>query len=378
MFVHWGLYSLLGRGEWALYLERETLAAADYERLAGRFTAEGFDADAWAATAAAAGQRYLTFTTRHHDGFSLYDTKLSAYKATNTPFGRDALAELAEACARHDVKLGCYVSVLDWHHPAYRAAHRERSGQAWADYVGFLTGQIEELCTGYGELAELWLDGDWSGSTLLDTPDARAWHTPGGPIDWSALCARVHELQPGAAVINNHHANPRAGEDVQVWEQDLPLDNPMDLRRTMPYLPLREACATVNGSWGYNAQDRAYKSTAELVGLLARAASQDANLLLNVGPDGDGVIPPAGHEPLLGVGTWLREHGHSIYGAGTGDLELPGGVVCTKAGERRFLHVVSASAPGRVGVCLPDGEMLDVRLPRAASGDEPPPPPVEI
>ena len=158
MFIHWGLYSLIGRGEWVMHVE--SIPVQEYENLAPQFNPVKFNADEWVSIAADAGQKYMVITSRHHDGFSMYDTALSDYKVTNTPFKRDPLAELANACAkRRDVKLGFYSSLLDWHHPAYR--FRAESGLAWIDYIGFLHGQVRELCTNFGEIACVWFDGDW-------------------------------------------------------------------------------------------------------------------------------------------------------------------------------------------------------------------------
>jgi alpha-L-fucosidase len=298
MFVHWGLYSLLGRGEWVMFTERATLSG--YPELARRFDPRRFDADEWVRVAADAGQRYLTITSRHHDGFSMYHTGLSPYRVTESPFGRDPLAELAAACERHGVRLGCYVSLLDWHHPAYRASHRERAGLAWDDYLEFLHGQVRELCTGYGPLAELWFDGDWPHHPA---PEGEVdWFAAGGGFDYPRLYSMIHELQPDAVVLNNRHADPLPGEDVQGFEQDLPGENESGFNVTRPGdLPL-ETCLTMNGSWGYRADDDAWKSVAELRSLLRRAGAAGSNLLLNVGPTGDGVFPAPARERLAALG----------------------------------------------------------------------------
>ncbi|MEV3950625.1 alpha-L-fucosidase [Streptomyces halstedii] len=176
MFVHWGLYALHGRGEWDMFESRTPVT--EYERLADRFEAERFDAREWVDLAEAAGQRYMTVTIRHHDGFSLYDTALSGFKSTNTPFGRDVLGELAQACSGSRVKLGVYVSLIDWHHPAFR--FREKSKLAWEDYVGFLRGQVRELCTQYGELGQIWFDGEWPHSAW--SGEHADWFAPGGVV----------------------------------------------------------------------------------------------------------------------------------------------------------------------------------------------------
>lgn len=156
MFVHWGLYALVGRGEWHMFDDR--VPVDTYRTLAGHFRPAAWDAAALADLAVAAGQRYVTVTSRHHDGFSMYDTALSDYRVTRTPLARDVLAELADACRERGLGLGVYVSLVDWHHPGYR--HWRRPG-AWEDYLGFLHGQVEELCTRYGPIFQVWFDGDW-------------------------------------------------------------------------------------------------------------------------------------------------------------------------------------------------------------------------
>src|SRR5439155_8200650 len=166
MFIHWGLYSILAKQEWIMYVEQ--IQVPEYEKLAQQFNPTKFNAEEWVSIAADAGQKYMVITSRHHDGFSMYDTALSDYKVTDTPFKRDPIAELTNECARRgDVKLGFYSSVLDWHHPAYR--FRQQSGLAWADYLEFLHGQVHELCTNYGELACIWFDGDWPRQTFDET-----------------------------------------------------------------------------------------------------------------------------------------------------------------------------------------------------------------
>jgi alpha-L-fucosidase len=362
MFVHWGLYSLLGRGEWVLFQERATLTG--YPALAERFNPERFDAGEWMRIAADAGQEYLTITTRHHDGFSMYHTGLSDYRVTGTPFGRDPLAELAEAGHREGVKLGCYVSVLDWHHPAYRASKRERSKLAWADYVGFLHGQVAELCTNYGPLAEVWFDGDWP---QMNVPDGETeWFQAGGDFDYPALYRLIHAKQPDAVVLNNRHAVPLPGEDVQGFEQDLPGANQAGFNVTEGAGGPYETCLTLNGSWGYRADDVAYKSTDELIRLLVRAAAAGSNLLLNVGPTADGVIPAPSAQRLAGIGEWLRTYGYGVKGTRAGRLATPPGVVSTHRDGSDFLHVLGTEPAEEFTVTVPDRGPITVRVPKAS------------
>jgi alpha-L-fucosidase len=304
MFVHWGLFVLHEQGEWHMFESR--VPVDQYEQLVGRFDAPRFDAEAWAELAQAAGQRYLTFTTRHHDGFSMYDTALSDYKVTNTPFGRDPVAELAEACAKRDLKLGTYVSLIDWHHPAFR--FRNESKLAWDDYLGFLHGQVEELCTQYGDLGQVWFDGDWPRSRWArEHPD---WFAPGGEYGYSDLYDLVHRLQPDAVVLNNRKAVPLPpGEDVQGFENDLPGENTAGFNTGTVLDGPKETCLTMNKTWGYIPTDHEYRSVLELISTLQRARASGGNLLLNVGPKPDGTIPRPEEQRLRAIGTRLLAPG---------------------------------------------------------------------
>ncbi|MCB0025538.1 MAG: alpha-L-fucosidase, partial [Caldilinea sp.] len=307
----------------------------EYEKLVPQFNPTRFDADAWVRTAAEAGQKYIIITSRHHDGFSMYDTALSDYKVTNTPFRRDPLAELAEACTRHGVKLGFYVSLLDWHHPAYR--FRAESGLAWADYIGFLHGQVRELCTQYGEVAAIWFDGDWPRSAL--DPD-RDYFLAGGSFEYEKLYGMIHELQPDAVIENNRHAEPMPGEDLQGFEQDLPGENTTGFNETTIYgLPI-QVCMTINDHWGWSRDDRNTKSARRLVHVLAKSASVGGNLLLNVGPTPEGEIPALHQERLREVGRWLAQNGDGIYYTRAGAIPPTRATVSTRRGDRHFIHVL--------------------------------------
>jgi alpha-L-fucosidase len=336
MFIHWGLYSILARGEWVMHNEK--IPVSEYEPLVGQFNPVKFNADEWVSIAADAGQRYIVITSRHHDGFSMYDTALSDYKVTHTPFRRDPLRELADACARRrDVKLGFYNSLLDWHHPAYR--FREESGMAWSDYIGFLHGQVRELCTQFGEIACLWFDGDWP-HHLIDT--SNAYFAAGGSFEYEKLYDMIHTLQPDAVVHNNRHEEPLPGEDVQGFEQDLPGQNTAGFNTTtISRLPM-EVCMTINDSWGVNSDDENHKSTKHMIGTLARAASVGANYLLNVGPTALGEILPVHVERLHAMGEWLALHGDSVYGSRAGVIPpaINGSSVSTCKGESHYVHVL--------------------------------------
>ncbi len=334
MFIHWGLYAILARQEWIMHLEQ--IPVAEYEKLAHRFNATQFDADEWVSIAADAGQKYMVFTSRHHDGFSMYDTALSDYKVTNSPFKRDPVAELADACARRgDVRLGFYSSLLDWHHSAYR--FREESGLAWSDYLGFLHGQVRELCSNYGEIACMWFDGDWPRHAITEE---NAYFAAGGSFEYGALYDMIHTLQPDAVVMNNRHEHPLPGEDVQGFEQDLPGTNTVGFNTTeVSALPL-EVCMTINDHWGFTAADDNHKSSRYLAHLLVRSASAGANFLLNVGPTAEGQILPVHARRLREVGRWLARHGESVYGTRAGSIAPTRESVSTRRGDAHYVHVL--------------------------------------
>jgi alpha-L-fucosidase len=338
MFIHWGLYALIGRGEWVMHNER--IPAPEYEKLAPQFNPVQFDAREWVKLAADAGQKYMVITSRHHDGFSMYDTKLSDYKITNTPFRRDPLAELAEACTKNgEVKLGFYVSLLDWHHPAYR--FRAESGLAWEDYLGFLHGQVRELCSHYGEVCAFWFDGDWPRHALTEE---NAYFAAGGSFEYEQLYGIIRELQPDAVIHNNRHEKPLPGEDVQGFEQDLPGANTAGFNTTEIYdLPI-EVCMTINDNWGIHFADHNHKSARRLLHNLVRSASAGGNYLLNVGPTAEGTILPEHARRLREMGMWLKLNGDSIYGTRAGVFAPTSETVSTRKPGFDFVHILEYSS----------------------------------
>jgi alpha-L-fucosidase len=336
MFIHFGPTSVAARHDWLM--DGENISVPDYEQISAQLNPTRFNADEWVSIAADAGQKYMVFTTKHHDGFSMYDTALSDYKITTfTPFKRDMVRELADACARrNDVKLGMYHSVLDWHHPAYR--FRQESGLAWSDYLGFLHGQVRELCSNYGEVACLWFDGDWPHHVFSEE---KAHFIPGGSFEYDQLYDLIHTLQPDAAIINNRHAEPLPGEDIQGFEQDLPGVNSVGFNTSyISSLPL-EVCMTINDHWFHVDGSINYKSTQALIAYLVRSASVGANYLLNVGPLATGEIVPTHVSRLQAMGRWLRTHGESVYGTRAGVIPPTAQTVSTRRGDTHYLHILA-------------------------------------
>jgi alpha-L-fucosidase len=338
MFIHWGVYSVLGTGEWVFH--DRALTVDEYNRLPLFFDPEKFDAKAWVALAKAAGMKYITITSRHHDGFAMFDSIVSDWNIVQrTPYKKDPLKMLAEECHRQGIKLFFYYSQLDWHNPDYypRGATSWNNGRPsrgdWNSYLGdYMDGQLRELLTNYGPIGGIWFDGMW------DKPDAD-WHL-------AKTYALIHQLQPAALVIPNHHQSPKPGEDVQTFERDLPGRNTAGFNTTYVsnQLPL-ESCDTLNDSWGFNIADSKYKNPEELERRLVQAAGTNSNLLLNIGPMPNGEIQQEFVTRLRAVGEWLSKYGDSIYGTRGGPIAPGEWGVTTQKDNKIYVHILSWHAP---------------------------------
>jgi alpha-L-fucosidase len=337
LFVHWGVYSVLGEGEWVM--NNKKIPISEYEKLPGQFNPTEFDAAEWVALAKTAGMKYIAITSKHHDGFAMFDSKLTDWDIVDrTPYKKDALKMLADECRKQGIKLFFYYSQLDWHHPDYfprgrtgQTAGRPESGE-WQKYIDFMDGQLKELLTSYGEIGGIWFDGHW------DRPGA----------DWrlERTYKLIHDLQPQALIGANHHLRPFPGEDFQMFEKDLPGRKTTGFNEAQEIgdLPL-ETCETINNSWGYNANDKKFKSTRDLIHYLVRAAGYDANFLLNVGPMPNGKIQAEFVARLKEMGQWLRHYGESIYGTRGGPITpRPWGVTTQKA-NKIYLHILDWPDP---------------------------------
>lgn len=335
IFLHWGIYSMFGQGEW--YLNYGP-TADEYAKAAKGFYPADFDAAEWVKAIKDAGAKYICITTRHHDGFSMFDTAQSDYDIVDgTPFKRDILKELADECQKQDIALHLYYSHIDWTRPDYpqgRTGHdtgRDASLADWPAYYDFMNNQLRELLTGYGPIRAIWFDGWWD-----HDEDAT-------PFDWQLpeQYAMIHELQPGCLVANNHHQVPFEGEDIQIFERDLPGENTAGLSgQDVSALPL-ETCNTMNGMWGYKIKDQDYKDTQTLIRYLVRAAGMGANLLLNVGPQPNGELPATALQRMAEMGEWLRENGETIYGTQAGPFPAQSWGTTTRKGDRLFVHVMT-------------------------------------
>jgi alpha-L-fucosidase len=332
MFIHWGVYSVLGDGEWVMNNRKMTVA--EYEKLPPQFNPTEYNPAEWVALAKAAGMKYITITSKHHDGFAMFGTKQNHWNIVDaTPYKKDILKMLAEECHRQGVKLFFYHSELDWHSPDYyprgrtgQTAGRPESGD-FNRYLEFMDNQLRELLTGYGDIGGIWFDGWW------DRPDA----------DWrlDRTYRLIHSLQPAALIGNNHHHLPFPGEDFQMFEKDLPGHKTADFNTTSEIgkLPL-ETCDTINNAWGYNKNDKRFKSTTQLIQYVARAAGYNANFLLNIGPMPNGKIQPEFVERLRGIGRWLERNGESVYGTRGGPLSPTSWGATTQRPGKVYVHVM--------------------------------------
>ena len=350
MFIHWGLYALpagewqggTDYGEWIRDSARIPLE--EYARFQGEFNPVEFDADRWVTLAREAGMQYLVITSKHHDGFALFDSAVSEWDVMGTPFRRDILAELSAACARGGVRFATYHSIMDWHHPDYlprRPWETERSsaGADFERYEDYLHAQVTELITKYAP-AVMWFDGEWEST----------WTHERG-VELYNLC---RALDP-AILVNNRvdvHRGGMAGMsqsseavgDFGTPEQEIPANG-------LPGVDW-ETCMTMNDHWGWNKSDPDWKSVETLVRNLIDVVSKGGNYLLNVGPKPDGTFPDEAIERLQGIGAWMAKHGEAIHGTSASPFEvLPWGrcTVKTKGGDSvLYLHVFERPADGKL------------------------------
>ena len=335
IFIHWGIYSMFAQGEWYM---NKGIDAQEYAKAAGGFYPAAFDARSWVKAIKASGARYICFTSRHHDGFSMFDTAASDYDIMDaSPFRRDIVAELAEACREEGIALHFYYSLLDWTREDYPVGRtglgtgRKGDSQNYDSYIKFMKDQLTELLTKYGKIGAIWFDGDWDHDS---DPQPFDWRYP-------EIYSHIHGIDPSCLIGNNHHLTPFEGEDFQMFERDLPGENTTGWAsgQTVSSLPL-EMCQTMNGMWGYKVEDQNYKSVEDLVRLIVRAASKGSNLLLNIGPQPDGNLPAAALDRLAGIGEWMNVYGASVYGtSATGIPEQSWGVT-TRNDSSLFLHLI--------------------------------------
>jgi alpha-L-fucosidase len=374
MFIHWGLYAIPARGEWVR--NRESLTIEQYQPYFDEFNPVNYDPREWASIARAAGQTYAVMTAKHHDGFCLFDSKLTDYKSTNTPAGRDLIRQYVDAFREAGLKVGFYYSLLDWHHPDYPVVgdskHPMRNNaefqakmkkQDFSRYVDYLHGQVRELLTNYGRIDVIWFDFSY------EKLSGEAWRA-------AELVEMVRSLQPGIIIDNRltaGHMNLDAlGElgDFASPEQIVPSEGMVNSKgQPVPW----EACITMNRSWGYNRDDHDFKSAGQVVRMLVECVSKGGNLLLNVGPTALGEIQPEFEAILMDVGGWMDRNGESIYGCSRADLPKPEWGYYTQKGKTLYAHIINRpvgpiSLPGLGGKIararmLSDGSEVNISKP---------------
>ncbi len=294
--VHWGLYSLSTKGnEWIYYTHQ--IPFDKYKQRMKCFNPTRFNAEEWADLMVESGQKFLIITSKHHDGFCLWDTPLTNFKVTNTPFARDILAELAKALHARKLGLHFYYSLVDWTHPAYR--------NDWPAYVEFYQAQIRDLCTNFGKIDGVLFDGYWPRQEFDPGMEAD-FFAPHGPWDLAGTYDLVHELQPHAVITNNSHIPPIPGEDYQVWELDLPGENTIGFNTTEVGDKPAACWWNLNAGWSYQPWNHSLKSAEEIAAVYRKIRDKDAVFFLNVGPRPFGDIHPDEQRTLREIGVLLR------------------------------------------------------------------------
>jgi alpha-L-fucosidase len=353
LFIHWGLYSVPA-GEWkgetnhAEWIRTTAqIPVTEYEKFVQQFDPEKFNATEWVQLAKAAGMKYIVITSKHHDGFCMFDSKQTDFDIMSTPFHRDVMKELSEACRKEGIQLCFYHSIMDWHHPDYLPRRdwekdRPAAGANFSNYISYMKNELKELLTNYGKIGVLWFDGEWENTWT---------HEKG-----KDLYQYVRGLQP-SIIINNRvdvgregmQGLTKVGEfvgDFGTPEQEIPATG-------VPGIDW-ESCMTMNNNWGYNSHDSNWKSSEDLVRKLIEIASKGGNFLLNIGPTSEGAFPQPGIERLKDIGSWMKINGESIYETQASPFKKLSWGRCTQkninGGTRLYLHVFDWPVDGKLMV----------------------------
>ena len=343
IFIHWGLYANYAQGEW--YLQHAGLDEAAYSRMMYGFCPSKFDAHEWVKVFKEAGAKYVTITSRHHDGFSLWPTQVDdGYNIALTPFKRDILGELAQACRREGLQLNFYYSLMDWHrrdYPVGDCAKKVLGDQKgnYASYKKFMLGQIGELIDRYHP-GNIWFDGEWEHARHRNGQWVRT-------LDWDfdTIYDFIHSKR--TLVANNNHQPIRAKEDIQLFERDLPGDNSdAGFSKNQPVAedrPIEQCDVIQKNVWGYKIGEKKFRTAEEVCAMICRSAAKDSNMLMNIGPDGSGQLPAKAVEVMREVGKWMAKNGHAIYGTrGAGFAKEADGTIVakTRKGDTTYVFTV--------------------------------------
>lgn len=366
MFIHWGLYAIPARGEWVK--SQEKMTDEEYDKYFREFNPVNYDPRLWAKVAKDAGMKYAVLTTKHHDGFCLFDSRYTDYKATNTPAGRDLVREYVDAFRAEGLAIGFYYSLLDWHHEDYPAYgdwnHPMRDNEKYKNkshnfdrYVEYMHNQVEELMTNYGKIDIIWFDFSYGSLT------GEAWRA-------TELVKMIKKYQPHIIIDNRLGGNIKAAEpeiyagDFANPEQILPPEGITNVKgEPIPW----EANITLNNNWGYHADDNDYKSVRQVVHAIVECVSKGGNLLLNVGPNAKGEIPEPSLKILAEVGKWMKANGESIYGCSKADLPKPEWGRYTQKGNMLYAHIYERGI-GPINLRGLNGKIAKARL--LADGSE--------
>ena len=351
IFIHWGLYANYAQGEWYLHNGGNPLDEAAYSRMQDGFYPSKFDAREWVRVFKDAGAKYVTITSRHHDGFSLWPTKVDdGYNIANTPFKRDIVGEIAKACDEAGLQLNFYYSLMDWHRKDYPpgsvAVKHNLPGRSpdYASYKKFMLGQIGELIDNYRP-GNIWFDGEWEHAKHQDDG---TWKRT---LDWDfdTIYDFIHSKH--VLVANNNHQPIREKEDIQLFERDLPGDNSdAGFSKNQPVAndrPIEQCDVIQKNVWGYRINEREFRTAEDVCAMICRCAAKDSNLLMNIGPDGSGRLPARAVEVMAEVGKWMRANGNAIYGTrGLGLVKNADGSETGKTKKGDAVYVISIPKGG--------------------------------
>lgn len=353
MFIHWGLYAIPARGEWVRSIEE--IPEEEYLPFFDEFDPVDYDPKKWARAAKEAGMKYAVLTAKHHDGFCLFDSELTDFKATNTKAGRDLIAEYLEAFRAEGIKVGIYYSIIDWHHPDYphygdrihplrncEAEKEAEAGRNFDCYLEYMHGQVKELCTRYGKIDVMWFDFSYDNMT------GEKWHA-------TELVNMIRTYQPDVIIDNRLEVSGEgfgslATDNPSVYSGDFvspeQIIPPQGLKDESGRDLVWEACITMNDNWGYCAKDKNFKPASMIIKKLVECVSKNGNMLLNVGPDAKGNIPEESLKILKDIGKWMKKNSKSIYGCKGSALPKPENGRITQKGNKVYYHIMENSIGG--------------------------------